>query len=405
MKDQIKKTRAGLKESNQALFLNRNRLQAKETALSAAKKSGRQGEDRIPILEREIRNLQALIVRNKGQRIDLRDELSGLVNKFVLPKTTQELVSELGDNRPFLLLPLRIETRFTGESENRKLLLRVYPDDIAVHSHEKELTRDEADASIQYWIERHQASGAAPASEKELLEKGAWRALVNAYGGTRASWVAKEIRRSIIEKQGNEDLSFLEIASQFSAILNNEISSQTEKASTIELVLAGTNPVIPELLTGVNEIVSNGDLNSDAAKQEIMQVVRDALLSYLGFELDSLKPESWSRPPYSTMMPDRFVLIGSTNGVDMERPFPFTVPNPLILGPDPQENGLDFQQENGDLISGLDFAWVANFELAIETGMAMRIPLVEPFASRGFDRLMVVGVRLSSEPEDHALAM
>ena len=36
----------------------------------------------------------------------------------------------------------------------RELWVRVYPDDIAVHTHEKALTRDEADAGVEYWTTR-----------------------------------------------------------------------------------------------------------------------------------------------------------------------------------------------------------------------------------------------------------
>lgn len=50
---------------------------------------------------------------------------------------------------------------------------------------------------------------------------------------------------------------------------------------------------------------------------------------------------------------------------------------------------------------GEDYAWIGDFDKAIEVGMAMRVPLQEPLASAGFDRLIVLGMRVSSEAADH----
>ena len=48
---------------------------------------------------------------------------------------------------PLVLLPIRIETRFSGAN----LLIRVYPDEIAAVSHEPELTAEERDLGFAYW--------------------------------------------------------------------------------------------------------------------------------------------------------------------------------------------------------------------------------------------------------------
>ena len=133
----------------------------------------------------------------------------------------------------------------------------------------------------------------------------------------------------------------------------------------------------------------------------IVQTIQDGILSYLGISLEELKPESWSRAPRTAVMPDRFVLIGFTDGTKLERPFPNAVPNPLVLGPNPQNLESELAQQGGDLVMGEDFDWIGNFDKAIEVGMAMRVPLQEPFAGAGFDRLMVLGLRISSEAADH----
>ena len=96
---------------------------------------------------------------------------------------------------PCVLFPLRIETRFMRRAGARELWVRVYPDDIAVHTHEK-------DADARRSRRRHRLLDHARgrrcdrriADERERIEQGAWRALANAYGGTRAAWIAAEIR-------------------------------------------------------------------------------------------------------------------------------------------------------------------------------------------------------------------
>ena len=90
-----------------------------------------------------------------------------------------------------------------------------------------------------------------------------------------------------------------------------------------------------------------------------MQTIEDGILTYLGIGLEELKPESWSRAPRTDVMPDRFVLIGFTDGIKLERPFPNAVPNPLVLGPNPQNLESELAQQGGDLVVGEDYAWIS----------------------------------------------
>jgi hypothetical protein len=401
MQETIKKIRAARRAADESLFAQQNRLRAKEVELARARRLGKAGAGQVAAIEREMAALREAVERERSGLRSLQSELSDLVGRFVLPQTPQQLASQLDDSLPCLLFPLRIETRFMGAPGKRELWVRVYPDDIAVHTHETSLTRDEAVSGIGYWTTLAAAQSIEDAAEKERIEKGAWRALADGLGGTRASWVASELRRRALAQPENQDLSFLLVRARAASILSDPRSTPEAKRSALLALLDAPHPLVVAVRGDVARLLADDPEIRDETRQAIARVIDDGILVYLGYDLEALKPESWSRAPRTEVLPDRFVLIGITDGVRREWPFPAAVPSPLILGPNPQELEKELAQQGGDLTVGKDFAWIWDFEEATKVGMAMRVPLPEPFASGGFDRLMVLGMRVSDEPADH----
>jgi len=103
----------------------------------------------------------------------------------------RELVTELEDTIPFLLFPLHIETRFISIGESTELWLRIYPDDIAVHTHEKLLTDEEVTEGIKYWKEIFNAEKSG-GDKTEDRKKSAWTDIASLFGPQRSAWIAKE---------------------------------------------------------------------------------------------------------------------------------------------------------------------------------------------------------------------
>jgi len=74
------------------------------------------------------------------------------------------------------------------------------------------------------------------------------------------------------------------------------------------------------------------------------------------------------------------------------------VQTPLHVSPDPRtdaESQFQFDAD-GNLTLGDELLWMVDFDEAVKRGMGFRVTLT-PQQSRGFDRLFVLGVRLSSD--------
>ncbi len=82
---------------------------------------------------------------------------------------------------PLLLLPVRLETRYT--TDGTTLRIRMFPDDIHIDQLERGLSADEQVASRTYW------TTISNKTDEALLNE-AWRTLVIAVGDLRAPWVA-----------------------------------------------------------------------------------------------------------------------------------------------------------------------------------------------------------------------
>lgn len=89
-------------------------------------------------------------------------------------------------DRPLLLLPVRLETRFFAQPDrSSELRVRIYPDKIHLDSHETALLPAERDWAQHYWTLLWRSGGDARADGE------AWRQLAERYGDTRALWLRR----------------------------------------------------------------------------------------------------------------------------------------------------------------------------------------------------------------------
>jgi hypothetical protein len=299
-------------------------LQELELALRrATRESSQEGRGTIERLRREQEALRSALQEGGASLAHERDRTIGLIDQLLVDP--EALVAQLEDSTPFVLLPVRIETKFSSGQQGNLLRVRVFPDDIAVAHHEKELTVGEEAAGHTYWTSRAKANGATSTGERETRTQGAWNLLGSRYGAYRASWI------TLVTKPENWSDTVTD----------------------------------PEALT---------------------------------FPTLQTKPVSWSDVPRSPVMPDRFAII-LERGTQSRTVFGRYVPDDLPLGPDPLHAQTFLRRDPAShrLDISDDLRWLVDFDRAEAVGMGVRIELTPEEASVGFDRILVLGVRVSTD--------
>ncbi|SEM50583.1 hypothetical protein [Paenibacillus sp. OV219] len=367
--------------------------------------------------EEKLKQINALLDENKVK------ELSKL--ELFLPFTNPiDHISKLDDRYPILMFPLRIETRFKTVKEGsglekQQLWVRVFPDEIAIDSFEELISENEVRNAKAYWTSMWQAG------DIEAGQRGAWRSLVNSHGSGRAYWIVQNYRP-----------------------LNGDEKPERVSDKKTNLIIATEEPPVKEDMDAILRFWSamwqaNGDKEQqaeawtqlvdrygDQQAQELWETYKptdfpfaprseedaEYEAAFLVFpkasDLDT-KFQAWAKAPKVRVLPERFVLQGYTNSNDKPslEEIGNVIPSSLSIGPNPsadegepfkiaeEDQVLDGKKyKKGDLIVSDELKWMVDFEEAIAKGMGFRVDLTPEQAANGFNRLFVVGVRLSTDP-------
>ena len=144
-----------------------------ERPSSAASRAGTETR-RSSDSRRAAERLSDVRAEERAARLDLLRDLTAALG----PDPTDD-VATLDAAFPIILLPVRLETRFTGSNGQSELLIRVYPDEIHADTHEPALTETERQAGITYWQTAWDATN----------ETVAWQAIVARFAEPRAAWI------------------------------------------------------------------------------------------------------------------------------------------------------------------------------------------------------------------------
>jgi hypothetical protein len=355
-------------------------------------------------IKSQIAALEADVARFQEASTRCRDELGSRIGGiYEVDPHPRTALKQLDDRTPFLLLPVRIETIFVPAAPRAQrpapqLWVRIYPDDIAIHTHEPTLTDREVAAAELYWVEL--VAAAHLRDEREGRQGAAWRHLVELLGGPRAAWVAKNTKPSdwnVLAAAGStQSLTDFLVAADpafFTKLLALSLSAATRAALTKAIA------------------DHDGDAFSRLAEAEewgerINTAVRTQVSGFPAHDLT--KTDAWSRAPRTNVLPDRFVLLLYSTDTAEPRQIPGAlVPDTVFLGPDPLDATGGFEKASADapLAFGPTFDWMANFDKAVAQGLGFRVDLSEQEARDGFARVMVLGVRLSADASRSAIML
>ncbi len=149
---------------------NRQQLDQFQRARQSALQTG----DETERLDLEIAILEAAQSDAAVRITQIRNGFQDLATQaFAAPDA---VIGTLDTGVPMALLPVRIETRFNGPTQ---LQLRIYPDQVHIHSHIDAVSEAEAALARAYWSRVWQANGS----------DAAWTEAATALGPERAKYV------------------------------------------------------------------------------------------------------------------------------------------------------------------------------------------------------------------------
>ncbi|WP_231491641.1 hypothetical protein [Pedobacter sp. Leaf170] len=275
----------------------------------------------------QLKNLKDQIQKRNTEKKDLTDMTHRVIDNLYLKLKPQQLIEEWQDNIPITLFPVRLETKYRKGIRGTQLMVRVYPDDISIVTHEKLLTKDESDYGRKHWEILFKNSA------NLSVKKEAWQLLYDKFGTNRAVWVAKS-----------------------------------------------TKPTNWQQRT---------DLNT----------VEDLI-----FEDLETKPDSWTAAAHTNVLPDRFVLMAYRNGKEVLQIVGQQIKDIVTVGPAPiiDENDPAFtrdEQENR-IQYGADYAWMADFDLAVAQGLGFIISQSDEDLKLGYEQLLVLGLKISADENE-----
>lgn len=420
LRQQLAKTRQARDSASQAVYLAREQLdRLQRDRAQLLRKLDLQNDDdqrQLAALDERIARAEAVLERRRQGYADVSERVAGVYGEFAPLTDPRQMIGQLKDSFPILLLPLRIETRFksTGvigtPGAIPQLWVRVYPDDLMVDRFEPVLSEAEILSAQLFW------AGIWAAGGDEDLERGAWRGLVASHGAGRGAWIAQ---RYAPENPGDQPVKadpsdvILVVSSEetLSAADKSAASAYWEAIWRADGDAGKTETAWQALKAAVggeraldlaNRFVPGNLTAAPAApltKDDVAVTV--AFIDFPPPDSVESKGRSWSQAPKVSLLPDRLVLIGYIGDSVAFEVLGNPIPSPLIAGPDPSlpEDEQMRPDANGDLFIPEDMKWMVDFERAVEVGMGFRVNLTVDQALRGFDRLVVLGVRLSADEQ------
>ena len=346
------------------------------------------------------------------KRITDKSIVGTRLTDFAVFTDPRKQIGKLDDKYPVLLMPVRLETRFKQITERERavhqLWIRIYPDECAVDSFEATLSEMEVENAIIYWQKIWEAG------EDENRERGAWRSLVQSHGSGRAAYIISQFKPASFSQRLKRNSP-----EEIILVSNGVVPAIQQEADELEKYWKGSwtnfgdaveEKKLRDAIVNVLGSQRAGELIEKympsnflavppTGKKRTEVLVRLSYLDLPAADSVQTKQQSWSQAPKVHIMPDRFVLIGYRNGQEVFNEMTLPIPVPLAVGPDPSATeGEAFKKDaNGDMVVEDELKWMTDFDAAIAKGMGIKITLNADQLAAGFDRIIALGVRMSTD--------
>ncbi|BCJ50652.1 hypothetical protein Asp14428_21270 [Actinoplanes sp. NBRC 14428] len=288
------------------------------------------------------------------------------------------------------------------------LRVRIFPDDVAVLTHETGLTAAEQTAGHTYW-----AAGAAGGGDEPAF-RAAWRALVAKHGPRRAAWVARQTRPA--DPAPAPELETALVAMRTLQRRIDEVAGRggrragsLETAARAALDAVRALPGAPEpAVARLREQATSAALRAAGLRAEVSADL-DELTAHLDAvaaipvppppEPAGAKDAAWTEPPRAGLLPRRFVVVTVSGDRVSHVVAGAEVAPELLLGLDPRAGDpadAPHVDPDGRLVVGPALRWMVDYAAAESAGMAVTVPITAQEATAGFDRVYVIGL---SDPD------
>jgi hypothetical protein len=399
--------RAEQAAARRALFVATEKLRKLQTQRDEIKRRRSDATDAaLAKLAKEERALTAAIDKLRARQGTVGATLADTLKQFEPFSDPVENLSRLDDRIPILLMPLRIETRFKqvalhGETR-QQLWVRVYPDDIAVDTFEEVLADVEISNARIYWTNIWKAGG------DDGEKRAAWQSLVKSHGAGRAYWIIQQVAplNAADEpvKSTGELLLVIVTDNPLPAAEKPAVQDYWQRVFLAQNDQAELDAAYADLVTALGagraETIVRDYIPQNLATTASPAAVRVEFLEMPDPATIDSQQQPWMNAANTAVLPERLVVLGF-NGTDQTLfQVGRSIPPTLSIGPNPtaaQEEQL--RLEDSELVVPDALRWMTDFDQAVTNGMGFRIDLTPTQARAGFDRLFVLGVRMSADSE------
>jgi hypothetical protein len=421
----ITQARAARDMAAMDLLRARARKQTAEDALKVFLRGFNGRDENAPAerarLEHAVAGATADLDAHRGNVRQATESLGAARKNFAAFTDPRANVEKLSDGSPFVLFPVRVETRFHSghvrERVGHQLWVRIYPDDCSIDTFEPTMSNSELANTKLFWQNIWSAGGTTD------QERGAWRSLVAAHGSGRAGWLVDTYEPVNVASKPTKAVAtdeILVIATQ-TPLSPVESAAITAYWQAIWLAdgNAGKQKTAQDALTAAvgaaraSELVASYAPLNLADSPTLPKKKSDVALStaFLVFPADPVTQQgSWSQAPQVRQFPDRFIVLGFNAGKQTLEAIGNTVTLPLHVGPDPSADlkvdpSSGIHPDGPDLFVPDELQWMVDFDRAVAAGMALSIDLTPEQAAAGFDRVFVIGLQLSASANDGKAAL